>query len=280
MISGNVAGRYASAVQPDPVLAQLHRQRRGGERQHEADQEQSDAADHHGREHDERNQHQHAEVLRVPATGQGQAATSDDRGDDQADRRGYPAVDARDGDDVHVRRRDTRGGQGDGTDPSTGAAVQPCGHCHQCDGQSPARRDPELWTQKARLGGEHEQKHDADQGDRHSGNGEQLPDPTLVARRLRHDGLRRRHGLLRRSLRRWRRILRLILRPVRHRVRLRNRLGYRRLLGQQAVQRGQVRRDPRHVLRYGGEIGGQPGDESAVRFGHGQHRGSGGTVSG
>ncbi len=73
-------------------------------------------------------------------------------------------------------------------------------------------------------------------------------------------------------------VVRLVLRPVRHRRRgirlgvpgvcggrLRRR---RRLFAQQAVERGEVRGDPGHILRNRGEVGGHPGDHGAMRFGH------------
>ena len=57
------AGRDPCAVQPDPVLAQLYRQRYGGERQHEPDEEQRDAIGDDRRQHDQGHQHQHTELL-------------------------------------------------------------------------------------------------------------------------------------------------------------------------------------------------------------------------
>ncbi len=72
--------------------------------------------------HDQRHQHQQAELLRVPASGQGEAAAADHGGEHEADGCGHPVVDRRDGDDVHVRRGDAGGRQRDRADPSAGAA--------------------------------------------------------------------------------------------------------------------------------------------------------------
>ena len=110
-------------MQPDPVLAELGEQRCGRDGEHEGDQQHRDAVGDDRRKHDQRHQHQQAEVLRVPAPGQGEAAAADHRREHQADRRGDPVVDRGDRDDVHIRRRDTGRGEGDRADPPARAGV-------------------------------------------------------------------------------------------------------------------------------------------------------------
>ena len=123
--AGRRRGRDARGMQPDPVLAELHRQRHRGQRQHESDEQQRDAAGDDGRQGDQRHQDQQAEMLGIPAAGEGQAAAGDHRGEDESDRRGDPVVDRGDRDDVHVGRGDAGGRQRDRTDPPAGPGVEP-----------------------------------------------------------------------------------------------------------------------------------------------------------
>ena len=185
-------GGDSGGVQPDPVLAELDEQRRGRDGEHECDQQQRDAVGDDRRQHDQRDQHQQAEVLRIPAPSQGQAAAADHRREHQADGRGDPVVDRGDRDDVHVRRRNTGRGQGDRADPPARAGVQPSRDADERPGQQSACADTDFRPQDARLGGEHEQQHDADQRDGDTGDGEDLADPARVARRPRRLRRRRR----------------------------------------------------------------------------------------
>ena len=67
-----------------------------------------------------------------------------------------------------------------------------CGH--QRGGQQGTRADADFRTQDACLGGQHQQQHDTDQGDRDACDGEHLADPALGAFLLRLGRGRRRHG--------------------------------------------------------------------------------------
>ncbi len=116
--SGNVGAVIRAACSQIQSLPSLDEQRCGRDGEHERDQQHRDAVGDDRREHDQRHQHEQAEVLRVPAPGQGEATATDHGGEHQADGCGHPVVDRRDRDDVHVRRGDTGRGQGDGADPS------------------------------------------------------------------------------------------------------------------------------------------------------------------
>ena len=118
-------GDDSGGVQPDPVLAELDEQRCGRDGEHERDQQHRDAIGDDRRQHDQRDQHEKAEVLRVPAPSQREAAAADHRRDHQADGRGHPVVDRGDRDDVHIRSGDTGRGEGDRADPPARAGVQP-----------------------------------------------------------------------------------------------------------------------------------------------------------
>ena len=115
-------------------------------------------------------------------------------GDGQAEGSRDPAVDRRDGDDVHVPGRDAGRGQRDRPDSPAGPPIQPSADGHQRHRQYRARSDADLGPQNARLCGEHQQQDDPDQGDSDTRHGECLADPTLITRRFRRCRLRRHRG--------------------------------------------------------------------------------------
>ena len=166
--------------------------------------------------------------------------------------------------------------------------TRPAGRAYTRPRGGPPRRgehgsacDAELGAQNACLGRQHQQQHDADQGARHTGNGQHFADPALGAllprlwrRRWRGNVWRRRRG-----------ILRGILRPSTAprartaggttpacggRLLRRNGLGRRRLLRQKAVERGQIRGHAGQLPRDRGEVRGQPRNDGTMRrFLHG-----------
>jgi hypothetical protein len=170
-------------VQQDPVLAELNEQGCGRDGKHEGDQQHRDAVGDDRREHDKRHKHQQTEMLRIPAPGQREPAPADHSRDPQAEGRGHPVVDRRDGDDVHVRRGNAGRRQRDCADPAAGAGVQPSRYGNQSPGEQSARTDADLGPQDACLRGEDEEQNDADQRDRNTGDGQHLADPVRVTRR-------------------------------------------------------------------------------------------------
>ena len=169
--------RDPGGVHPGPVLAQLHRQSGGREREHEADEQQIHAVGEHRRQTDERHQHQQRQMLGVPSPGQGQPRSADDGGHDQPDRCRHPLVDGHDRDDVQVGGGNTGGGQRNRADPAAGPTPQPGGHADEGDRQRAASGHPDLRSKQPGLRGQHEQQHHADQRYAHPRDGEHLADP-------------------------------------------------------------------------------------------------------